>query len=279
MTIRLLRIAALTAAIVLGVFLPFLPGRYDSLAVPLSMMSQLIGWAGLSLVPVGVLWCAVELLARSPRKRFACAAGALAVASVVVLLGAFAAMTESVTLGVLAAGCWVYVVVRLVPHLRALATTPTPAPSALPLYLILPPVAVWLAPFLAGDAAAEFSRNRAIRNSALLIADIERYRASNGRYPLAIVSVNKDYLPGVIGIKEYRYEWTGDAYNVYFEQTSFHLGVREIVVYNPKDRQTMTSHAMDVLQLTPEQLAIDRQRGHNSVHDAKQPHWKYFWFD
>ena len=24
---------------------------------------------------------------------------------------------------------------------------------------------------------------------------------------------------------------------------------------------------------------LDRGRGHNAVHDARQTHWKYFWFD
>ena len=32
----------------------------------------------------------------------------------------------------------------------------------------------------------------------------------------------------------------------------------EIVMYNPLGEQVMTSHALDVLQLTPEQLALDR---------------------
>jgi hypothetical protein len=41
----------------------------------------------------------------------------------------------------------------------------------------------------------------------------------------------------------------------------------------------MTSHAMDLLELTPEQLALERTRGHYAVHDAPQPHWRYFWFD
>ena len=34
-----------------------------------------------------------------------------------------------------------------------------------------------------------------------------------------------------------------------------------------------------LLPLTPEELALDRTRGHYAVHDAPHPHWKYFWFD
>jgi len=47
--------------------LPFLPGQYDSLAVPLSMMAQLFGIVGLLLVPLGVVWIAYEY--RSEGKR------------------------------------------------------------------------------------------------------------------------------------------------------------------------------------------------------------------
>jgi hypothetical protein len=51
------------------------------------------------------------------------------------------------------------------------------------------------------------------------------------------------------------------------------------VMYNPRDLQTMTSHKADRLQLTPQQQAIEQGRGHYAVHDARHPHWKYFWFD
>jgi hypothetical protein len=50
-------------------------------------------------------------------------------------------------------------------------------------------------------------------------------------------------------------------------------------VYNPHDRQVMTSHKNDLLRLTPEGLELEHQRGHHAVHDAPHPHWKYFWFD
>jgi hypothetical protein len=39
----------------------------------------------------------------------------------------------------------------------------------------------------------------------------------------------------------------------------------------------MTSHAMDLLTLTPTELAV--QRGYYAVHSASRSHWKYFWFD
>ncbi|HEV2665872.1 MAG TPA: hypothetical protein VG324_13225, partial [Blastocatellia bacterium] len=58
MMIHLLRIIAVTALLILCTVLPFLPGRYDSLAVPLSLASQIFGKVGLLLAPVGALWVA-----------------------------------------------------------------------------------------------------------------------------------------------------------------------------------------------------------------------------
>jgi hypothetical protein len=67
------------------------------------------------------------------------------------------------------------------------------------------------------------------------------------------------------------------AYNLYFEQFSYQLGVREIVIYNKLDEHPMTSHNSDLLRLTPE--ALNYQRGYFAVYDLPTPHWKYFWFD
>ena len=154
-----------------------------------------------------------------------------------------------------------------------------PINFSLPLYLIVVPAAVAMIRVAAADPAEEFGRSRAIRNAADLIADIEQHRVANGRYPRSLVSVHPDYLPGVVGIKEYRYEPSGDAYSVLFEQLSLRLGIKEIVMYNPRGEQVISSHALDVLQLSPEQLALDRTRGHNAVRDAWQSRWKVFSFD
>ena len=145
--------------------------------------------------------------------------------------------------------------------------------------MVVVPIAVLLLQLVMAGPATEFSRSRAIRNSAWLIADIEQYRAEHGRYPASLLSVWEDYLPGLIGIKEYHYEASGEAYNLFFEHSNFRFGTREFVMYNPRDEQAMTSHKMDLLQLTPEELVLDRSRGHYAVHDAPHPHWKYFWFD
>lgn len=284
MTVRLLShclgITAVTTGIILGTLLPFLPGRYDSLATPLSLMSQIFGKVGLLVVPVGALWVAAGYWSRLAEKQYGIAIAALVVSSVVsviVLLGAL--VSSGLLLGLGALALWIYVVSRVLPRLRHLKSAPPRPTSAVAFYLLIVPVAVALLQMAVVAPAIEFSRTRAIQNSARLIADIEQYRAAHGRYPASLMSVWEDYLPGIIGIKEYHYEPSGDAYNVFFEQFALRFGTREIVMYNPRDQQAMTSHKMDLLQLTPQELALEQTRGHYAVHESAHPHWKYFWFD
>lgn len=266
MLIHVVRVTVATSVVVLCMFLPYLPGGYDSLAAPLSLMAQLFGWIGLLLVPAGALCLASERFARARR-----AAAILAlVASILVALGvSLAALIGSgVSLGLLTLAACAAGIAWGARRLRTVS-----------LDLVVVPVAVALVQWLAAEPATSFSRNRAIRNGGPLIADIERHRAANGRYPASLLSVWRDYAPGIVGIEAYRYEPSGEAYNLVFEQPTFILGTREFVVYNPRDENTIISHAIDRLQMTPDQLAVERTRGHYAVHDAPQPHWKYFWFD
>lgn len=275
-----LLITAATAGITLGTLLPFLPGRYDSLAVPLSGMTQIFGIVGLLLVPIGALWVASGYRSRLAAKQYGIAIAALTVSSFVWLIVSLGALVSGgLLLGLGALAIWISVVSRVVPRLKLLkGATPRPA-SPVAFYMFIVPVAVALIQVAVVPPAIEFSRSRAIRNSARLIADIEQYRAANGRYPASLLSVWEDYLPGVVGIKEYHYEPHGDAYNLFFEQFARAVGTREFVMYNPRDQQVMTSHKLDRLRLTAEGLALEQTRGHYAAHDAPQLHWKYFWFD
>ena len=283
-TIRMLThclgITTTIAGIILATLLPFLPGRYDSLAVPLSGMSQIFGAVGLVLVPLGALWVASGYWSRLAGKQYGIAIVALIVSSVVwgmVSIGAL--VSGSLLLGLGAIALWICVVSKVMPTLKGLrSATPRPT-SAVAFYLLVVPVAVALLQMALVAPAIEFSRSRAIRNSARLIADIEQYRAAHGRYPASLLSVWEDYLPGVIGIKEYHYEQSGDSYNLFFEQFALNFGTREFVMYNPIDQQVMTSHKRDLLHLLPHELALEQTRGHYAVHNAAHPHWKYFWFD
>ena len=272
------RIAALIVLIVLCTILPFLPGRYDSAAAPLSLMAQLFGKVGPLLILPGVLWLIMDRRPWSSRARHAIRIFALFVSAFVCLVLTLV-IVESIVFGVLTLAAGAYLMARFLRYVMERRSETTSRRSALPAYMIVVPLGVTLIQLSIADPITEFSRDRAIRNSADLIADIERHRVANGRYPLSSLSVWPDYKPSIVGIREYRYEPFGDAYNVVFELPSFTFGTRELVVYNPRDEQAISSHAMDVMQLSPEALALDRTRGHYAVHVARQPHWKYVWFD
>ena len=243
-------------------------------------MAQAVGMVGVVLVPFGLLWIVAERSQRSPQRRIIFPLLAL-IASTLVWAG--------VLLVALVHSGYVLAFVVLISSLlflswawrslkRARGTTAL-SPSALPYYLVVVPVVVVALQFALLSRAVEFSRNRAILNSAPLIAAIEQHRTANGRYPLSLHSVAQDFHSGVMGIDRYRYEPHGDAYNLFFEQYSDRIGTQEFVMYNPRDEHVMTVHAIDLLEMTPQQLTLDRMRGHYALHNAPQPHWRYFWFD
>lgn len=280
MVTHLVRIAAIILVILACSFLPFLPGGYDGLAVTLSAMAQIFGAASLLLVPIGALWLIYHFRRRRSKPAgvyyFALAAVvAASLVAAVVALCAFA--TFSLSLGVLTLALWSYAVARLVPGLPRLKTTARDSLHPAPLYLVCIPVVVALVQWTLIPQAVAFSRNYAIRQSATLLNDIEQYHQANGRYPASLASLHPDYKPGVIGIEQYRYEPYGDAYNLYFEQFTYQLGAREIVMYNKLDDHHFPSHALDILQWTPEQLRS--RKAYLSLHNTASPHWKYFWFD
>jgi len=289
MLLHLGRIGGITTLIVLCMFYPFLPGRYDGLAVALSAMAQLFGVAGLLLVPLGVLWLAYELTKRARRKRnlphterayyFALASIiASSIVAVAISLGAFASIGLTFGFGTLA--LLAYIVSRFIPKLKLLKNAEPENLNPAPLYLTFIPIAVLVLQVMFAAPATEFGRNCAIARTAELINDIEEYRVANGHYPKSLLAEHQDYEPSVIGIKQYYYEPSGDAYNLLFEQPTFLLanpGTREFVIYNKLDEQTMIAHDSDILRWTPEEL--QQRRGWYAVNDAPSPHWKYFWLD
>ena len=255
--------AAAATFVVVLTLLPFLPGAHDPLAGPLSSTARIGGGVAVLLAPFGAMWMA------RPRRGTAIAtlAAFCVVWSLVSLVGF---MTTGFSL------CAILLLVGAFLFIRLRAALGRTARSA-GLYLIaLPPTVLLLQQTLLGRAVG-FSRDLAIANAAPLIADIERYRAERGTYPRSLLSVWPDYKPGVIGIERYHYEPSGDAYNVAFEQIARDLATREFVVYNPRDQQVFTSHAMDLLQYPPDRL--QRSRGYFGVYDTAHPHWKSFWFD
>src|SRR5687767_5689173 len=102
--------AAATAFITFCTLLPFLPGRYDMLAVPLSLMAQVFGTIGLVLVPIVVLGVAIGYWSRRPGIHYGVAMVSLiasALVWIVVSLGAFATAGLALGVGALLFGIFV----------------------------------------------------------------------------------------------------------------------------------------------------------------------------
>ena len=280
---------ALSALPGLCILYPYLPGEYDRLAVGLSNTAQAAGALGLLFVPLGALWLFSELRQRRRRRRglppgagsyaFALASVSLSVpVAAGTVLAAIASAGLALGLLALALGAWVFS--RCLRGLKRMKTAPGEGFNPAPAYLLTVPAAALVIQLSLASPATAYSRRTAIANSAGLIQDIEAYRQAHGRYPEALQGVWKDYSPGVTGIEKYHYAREGEAYNLFFEQPRFLLdqvGVREFVVYNPLDNQTLVSHTAWILELPPEELAASQ--GWFAVHEAAEAHWKYFWFD
>ena len=264
--------SALCTTVAVGAMvLPYLPGRYDPLAAGLAQATNPVAFAGLLLVPTGAAWLI-------SRREYLLAKTALVVAMLVSVLASVAmAATASVTAGavtIVALAAWI---VHCWRRMRAARLQGANLPRAIPAALIVVPLLVVASRMLLVEAAAARARDHAIANAAELIGDIERFRDRTGAYPVALSSLWPDYLPGIIGVERYRYDPSGEGYNLYFEHPSTALGAREIVMYNPRGEQDFSSHAFDLLRLPPEE--IRRQRGYFTSEPLAQANWKRFLFD
>jgi hypothetical protein len=284
MITHLVRIILIILLIALCIVYPFLPGEYDSLAMPLSTIAQGFGVLGVLLVPVGALWLIAELRQRSrPIK-----GRGFVFAVVTVIIGILIAAalmlaglgTVGPSLAMFLLVVWLYSLSKLIPLLRAMRHSERDGFNPTPLYLVIIPLAALIFQIAAAAPLTAASRARAIASSAEMIAGIEAYRKAQGRYPNSLLGVWKDYYPRVVGVERYYYRPERDAYNLYFEQPHFllnNVGTREFVVYNPLDEHFMVSHPSFVLLLTPAQF--ESSPGWYEAHDAETDHWRYFWFD
>ncbi|HYI92727.1 MAG TPA: hypothetical protein VEX68_04225 [Bryobacteraceae bacterium] len=189
--------------LVSAMLLPFLSGRYDPLATSVSACATVAAFGSLLLAPVGIAWLIYN-------RGYALAKSGFVVATLVV---AFATLTM-VSKGSAAAGAailalWLTWLVHLWRRLCAAKMNGVKLSRAIPIALILIPLAVTATRMMIIGAVASWSHDRAIANSTEIIADIERFHQRTGAYPVAIGSLWPDYQAGIIGIERYRYEPSG----------------------------------------------------------------------
>ena len=204
---HLVRIILIILVIARCIVYPFLPGAYDSLALPLSTIAQGLGVLGVLLVPVGAVWLIAELRQRSrPIK-----GRGFVFAVITVIIGTLIAAALMVTglgtvgpsLAILLLAGWLYSLSKLIPWLSAMRYSERDRFDATPLYLVIIPLAGLIFQIVAADPLTAASRARAIASSAEMIANIEAYRKAQGRYPNSLLGVWRDYDPHVVGVERY----------------------------------------------------------------------------
>jgi hypothetical protein len=265
--------------LLLATALPFLPGGYDGLAVPLSAMARGFGLLSLLLVPVGVAWwLAAKKSTGAGRRGRAWPVVATLVAGSIAALAAAAMAVQSsgATLALGACACWSWLAYRFG---RRRLTDPGSEGSdrGVAALLVAVPLVVVGAQLALAEPLTSFARRRAIDGVEPLIADIERYRAANGEYPRSLLAEWMDYRPPVIGVAGYQYGATDNAYVLAVEVPTFSLTAREFLVYDPTDAHVMPSHDAHCLLPTASERAL--YRGYYSATPLDQAHWKVLLFD
>ena len=267
-------IVCIITLLVLCIVYPFLPGEYDPLALPISLIAQSIGVIGIPLAIIGVLWLLM------PKFNFVFALISTVIGSfglLIIALVATLSVGKSFGIIMLVWGAWL--VVRLIPKIKRLKTEPGQSNVA-GLYSIILPVSVLIVQVVLLKPVTTWSRNRAMENAEEYIADIEGYHTKYGQYPTGLQAQDKDYQPGVTGVEKYHYLAFGDSYNLSFEQPRFffdQFGTREWVVYNPQDEHRSYSHTAWFMSFTPEQM--NSTQGWYKSGNTNRAHWKYFLFD
>jgi hypothetical protein len=269
------------AVVLVATALPFLPGRYDGLAVPLSGIVRVFGMGSFLLVPIGLGWLLYEWGRKDDgihRGRAGFVVAGMVATSIAALAAtslAFELSGAALALGVLAA--WGLVLWRVGPRLLGWARRPRGRVVRVALALTVMPVIVTGAQLALARSLTPFAWNRTMDGMDPLIADIERYRATNGHYPRSLFSEWCDYRPSVIGVRGYQYEPSGDAYTIAVEVPAFRLDSREFLLYNAADVHAMVSHDAFLLQRTAAELV--HYRGYSSARSLDRPHWKLLSYD
>lgn len=273
----------MTVWIALCMFLPFMPGEFDSLAIAISSSAQLLSFGSLIFVPLGIAWLINEIMrhgkqaAKSLNAYYFMAIGLiiLFVFTLAICLSFLLSGNRLLGLFVLIFGIYFFLKVHI--RIKRQRNTARQKFNLHPVSLICAPLFLFFIRFMFIDRAVEYGRDRAIKQSQKLIQDIETFHRNNGHYPISMLALHNDYKPSVAGIKQYNYEPNGDAYNLYFEQLSGNLGTIEVVMYNKFGKQVMTSHDQDLLLLSPNEL--NQQRGYYTVRNLQNSDWKIFLFD
>jgi len=268
---------------------PFMPGKYDPLAIALSSFVQIYSGLGLITVIPASLWLLRNIkyptnvvpndsLLLKRRIIFKVYFWLNFVILLLVIL--FTGYGLSSTLGIAHFISLVYFSGKMLKKIIDPKSHRLLFSVCLPAALALLPLLLFVFQMVLDRPLTTMSRNRAIRNSRELVDEIERFNQSYGVYPHTLNAIHMDFSTGIAGIEKYHYTYDKSSYNIYFEQPRFffdRVGTREFVVYNPHDRHLMMSHTVWHMIMEPYQL-MNGQGWYESL-ETGHPHWKRFMFD
>lgn len=257
----------------LGIIYPFMPGEYDRLAMPLSIIIQGIGITGLLLSVLGIFWLII------PNKfRFFANSSVYFVAFLAIIFAFFAYLIAGLLFGIIILTFCAMITLRLRKKLKE--STDNESFSYIPVYLIVIPLSILTIQIVIAKPITDWSRGRTIANADDYIRDIEKFHSEYGYYPKTLQAMYKDYYPQTVGVEKFHYLPYGTSYNISFEQPRFLLdltGTKEWVVYNPTDEHRVYSHTSWFLLLPPDESEI--RQGWYSSKSTGVKHWKSFFFD
>lgn len=267
-------ILLLVASLLIGIsFVPFLPGPYSTVAIGASALVQMFGFFGLLLVPVGLVWLLLQLRTKQEERKVPDRWANGYYLSLLVFILVIGFLILLLAVGFYQVGireriffmCFIGVLIAFCYAGTARLKNSRPEKSNfLSLYLIVIPLAAWCTKNFWVEKIADISRDKAIVQSLPLIDALEEYHSKNGRYPFTLNELKGKYLPvipnsGVIGIKPYAYEKTGDSYQLSFVQWLHWGATEEKVIYS---------------RFNQEQI-----KGYFAGFGTKYPDWRYYWFD
>lgn len=274
-------IVAVVVALLAATAYPFLPGRYDELAAPISTAARVIGVGSLLLVPIGTAWLLYETIGtrngpRPMRARFTGAAiGAMSIVMIFAFVGVAAMFAMSFGVGALAV--WALFLWRRTRAMLAWARDGVGSYFKPAFAMVAVPIVT--AGVIVGVAGPlqQWSQNLTMSAMQRLIDDIEQFCVARGGYPQALFAEWMDYRAEIIGVRGYQYERVGDAYSIAVEIPAFDPSARVFLMYNPNDVFRMASHDEWLLTWTDNQLA--RHRGYSLSREVGRTHWQILYFD
>lgn len=262
----------LAAVLCVVIVLPYLPGRFDASAPTFSFVVQVAAYVSLLMVPVGLAWMVNRRRSRLWHKLTLVLAGLVAFVITIT-----AVSVNQLAIGVMLGVGAIILLRKAYGRSRADLDKVGHKRNPIPFYLVCVPLILVTFRATVLPSAAAWSRDRAIQNSATLIAEIESFRQRRGHYPVSLQSLNRDVPTGVAGIERFHYEPSGEAYNLFFVRPHIELDAKEVVLFNPRDEHRFTSHELDILQYDGEQL--DLRRGDRRRTRLAHPHWISILFD